>query len=97
MIDYVVEIAPPAEREITEAIQWYATKSLPAANTFRNLIFDSIALIANSPLSWAKVSERGIRRFVLPRYPYTLFFHVAGSTVTIVAVTHHHRAPTDWS
>jgi len=95
--EYFVEITPAAEREIVESIRWYATKNPIAADTFRTIVFDSIELISNSPLSWAKVSDRGIRKFVLPRYPYTIFFNVLGKSVRVIAVTHHHRAPTDWS
>lgn len=96
MIRYAVEITPQAEQEIADAVLWYASKNKVVAETFRAIVFDSIELISNSPLSWAAVSARGVRRFVLPRYPYTVFFHVIGSTVKIIAVTHHHRKPKIW-
>lgn len=96
MTDYVVEIAPQAEREIVEAIGWYKTKSVSAADTFKSIVFDAVELISHSPLSWAKVSDLGVRKFVLPRYPYSLFFNVHGDIVIVLALAHHRRAPQRW-
>lgn len=96
MTDYTVEISPDAEREIVQAAQWYAKKNRLAADVFRTIVFDSIETISHSPLSWAKVSEDGIRKFVLPRYPYSLFFKVLGSTVEILTVAHNRSMPGYW-
>ena len=93
MTGYSVEISPAAEWEITEAVQWYRSKSPSAADLFKSIVFDSIETISLSPLSWAQVSTRGLRKFVLPRYPYSLFFTVQGGTVRVMAVAHHRRAP----
>jgi plasmid stabilization system protein ParE len=91
--DYVVEITPAAEQEISDAVRWYAQRSPIAADTFRTIVFDALEVLSYSPLSWAKVSDRGVRRFVLPRYPYTIFFHVLGSTVRVLSVNHNRRMP----
>lgn len=96
MIDYSLEITPLAEREIADGFAWYFSRNPVAADTFRTLVFDAFAMIAHSPLSWAKVSERGVRKFVLSRYPYTVFFSVSGNTVLIVSVSHNRRARRDW-
>ena len=96
MTDYTVEISPDAEREIVQAAQWYAKKNRLTADVFRTIVFDSIETISHSPLSGAKVSEDGIRKFVLPRYPYSLFFKVLGSTVEILTVAHNRSMPGYW-
>jgi toxin ParE1/3/4 len=97
VIVYTVQIAPPAEREVAEAVDWYRSKSPIAADTFRAIVFDAVEMISHSPLSWPKVSDRGVRKLVLPRYPYSMFYSVAGNVVTILAVTHHRRAPRNWA
>lgn len=96
MIGYTVEISPEAEQEIVQAVRWYAQKNQLAADVFRTIVFDSVDTISHSPLSWAKVSEDGVRKFVLPRYPYSIFFTVRGSTVQILAVAHNRRMPGYW-
>jgi plasmid stabilization system protein ParE len=95
--DYQVEIAEPAELEIADAVAWYKAKNMAAAHTFKVLVAETVEMISHSPLSWPKVSEQGIRRVILPRYPYTIFYSVAANLVTILAVTHHRRAPRDWN
>jgi toxin ParE1/3/4 len=94
---YAVEIAPQAEREIADAVDWYRSKNPLAADAFQAIVFDTVDLVTHSPLSWPKISDRGVRRVVLPRYPYSVFFSVSGGTITILAVTHHRRAPRDWT
>jgi plasmid stabilization system protein ParE len=95
--DYQVDIAEPAELEIAEAVAWYKTKSSVAAVAFKLLVAETIEMISHSPLSWTKVSEQGVRRVILTRYPYTVFYSVAANMVTILAVTHNRRAPRDWN
>jgi len=97
VIVYTVQIAPPAEREVAEAVDWYRSKSPIAADTFRAIVFDAVEMILHSPLSWPKVSDRGVRKLVLPRYPYSMFYSVAGDIVMILAVTHHRRGPRNWA
>lgn len=96
MTAYDIEITPEAEQEISEVVQWYAAQDRQAAEVFKTIVFDSVDLISHSPLSWAQVSGDGVRRFVLPRYPYKLFFTVMGNTVKILAVAHNRRTPGYW-
>jgi hypothetical protein len=42
------------------------------------------------------VAGRSLRKRVLRRYPYSLFFAVHAETVVIFAVAHHSRAPGYW-
>ena len=40
--------------------------------------------------------EGGKRHRVLKRFPYSVFYEVQGSEVTILAVAHHRRKPSYW-
>jgi hypothetical protein len=42
------------------------------------------------------VGGSNIRKFVLPRYPYSLYFEVVGDTVNVLAVAHNRRLPGYW-
>ncbi len=96
MTAYDIEITAEAEQEISEVVQWYAAQDRQAAEVFKTIVFESVDIISQSPLSWAQVSDDGVRRFVLPRYPYKLFFAVMGNTVKILAVAHNRRTPDYW-
>lgn len=95
MSDFVVVLAPAAESDIAEAFTWYRRRSALAAYAFRTEIFEAIDRIAVAPLSWPEDAD-GNRRRVLPRFPYTVHFGVAGQTVTVLAIAHHRRRPGYW-
>ena len=93
---YIIKFSPLAAKEVEEAIGWYRDKNPFAAGQFRAIVFDSIEIISHSPLSWGNVSETSIRKFVIPRYPYSLYFEVLGNIVYVLAVAHNRRTPRYW-
>ena len=95
MSAYHVEIAPAAERDIREAFLWYADRSQLIADAFRTEVFDAIERLGTSPLGKA-ADALGNRRKVLHRFPYSVVYEVAESSVTILAVAHHRRLPDYW-
>lgn len=90
-----LQIAPAAEREIGDAYEWYRVRSALAAEVFREEVFAAIDQIAEFPGTWPADPE-GNRRFVLRRFPYTVFYELDGVAVTILAVAHQHRRPDYW-
>jgi plasmid stabilization system protein ParE len=62
---------------------------------FRAEVFDAIDRLADTPLSWP-ADDEGNRRRVLRRFPYSVWFEVLESTVTVLAVAHHRRRPGYW-
>jgi plasmid stabilization system protein ParE len=92
---YVVQLAPAAEGDIGDAFLWYRERNALVADAFRAEVFDAIDRIAKAPLSRA-ADEEGNRKRVLKRFPYSVFYEVLGSTVTILAVAHHRRRPDYW-
>jgi plasmid stabilization system protein ParE len=92
---YQVEIAPAAERDIREGFLWYAERNQLIADAFRTEVFDSIDRIGTSPLG-KSADALGNRRRVMHRFPYSVVYEVAESTVTILAVAHHRRLPDYW-
>jgi hypothetical protein len=38
----------------------------------------------------------GVRRFLLPRFPFAIGYVVEGETITVLAVTHLRRRPGYW-
>lgn len=95
MSGFVVEIAPAAEGEIGDAFLWYRERNPLAAEAFRSEVFDAIDRIAEAPATWP-ADDEGNRKYVLRRFPYSVFYEVLGSIVTILAVAHHRRRPNYW-
>ena len=95
MSAFIVVLAPAAESDISDAFLWYRERNTLAADGFRAEVFDIIEHIADAPLS-RPADEDGNRNRVLKRFPYSVFYDVIGSTVTIIAVAHHRRRPNYW-
>jgi toxin ParE1/3/4 len=57
-------------------------------------IRDVITRIASAPESAPRVEQRpGMRVVLLARYPFKIFYRVAGETVTILHIRHTARSP----
>jgi plasmid stabilization system protein ParE len=90
-----VSVLPDAEEEIREAFLWYFERSAIAADAFRSIVFEAIDELADRADMWP-VNSDGFRYYVLTRFPYTIWYDVQGSMVTVVAVAHQHRRPGYW-
>jgi plasmid stabilization system protein ParE len=93
--EFIVALAPAAERDIADAFLWYKERNAWAANGLRAEVFDAIEHIAASPLS-RPADDEGNRHRALKRFPYSVFYEVMGNRVTVLAIAHHRRKPGYW-
>ena len=92
---YRVAVAAVAESDIQDAVLWYGERNALMAEAFRVETLDAIERVVKSPLGKAADDEGNLRR-VLRRFPYSVVYDIDGSTVRILAVTHHRRQPNYW-
>lgn len=52
-------------------------------------------LLGEAPLRWAEATPN-VRRFMMPRHPFKLYYEVEGGQVTVLTVVHHARHPDVW-
>jgi len=90
-----VEFHPDAEWELTEAQAWYRQRSDVAAQAFALEIDHALRSITEAPERWPKM-QRGERRFLLARFPYSILYRIRGSDIFIIAVAHLKRRPGYW-
>jgi toxin ParE1/3/4 len=82
-------------REVGEAYEWYETQS-PGLGTEFELAFElQLKRLEQVPLLYPEVIS-GIRRTLLPRFPYGVFFVVRNDLVHVLAVIHNARNPKKW-
>jgi plasmid stabilization system protein ParE len=93
-------MAPPefhrlAERELTEAAQYYDLESPGLGSSFLEEVDRCIQSIDDHPE--AGVILRGsVRRRLLRRFPYALLYKIKPSGIRILAVMNLKRRPTYW-
>ena len=86
---------PEAEAELLEAVPFYGSREEGVEDPFLAAINDHVREIASSPQHFPKVG-RDIRRCVVRKYPFILFFKDHPDHVRILAFKHHSRHPAYW-
>ncbi len=84
-----------AVQEIGEAREWYELQSPGLGEEFVAAMELQIKRLEQAPLLYAEVIPR-VRRSLLPRFPYGLFYAVRGNLVQVLAVLHDARHPRQW-
>jgi plasmid stabilization system protein ParE len=62
---------------------------------FRDALDVTIDRISDYAPAYA-AGERGLRRALVTRFPYAVYFRVEGNTVVVVGVIHGKRHPRAW-
>lgn len=84
-----------ALRETGEAQEWYELQSPGLGEEFIAAMDLQLKRLEQAPLLYAEVIP-GVRRSLLPRFPYGLFYAVRGNLVHVLAVLHDARNPGRW-
>jgi plasmid stabilization system protein ParE len=89
---YVVDFSPLARLELLQVEEWYSQVDIQKTDVFFADVARTEQFLQNNPYLYAKV-EGEIRRAVLKRFPYSLFYTVDDETVTVLSCFHQSREP----
>ncbi len=81
--------------ELAEAVAYYDTKAEGLGDALLEEVRAAIAYVEEYPESSATI-DRGIRRKVLAKFPYDLFYVFESNEIVILAVAHESRRPGYW-
>ncbi len=90
-----LRVRPEAEIDAFEAALWYESERDGLGSKFLGAVREVFGHIGQLPLRFPIVSE-GIRRAMLRRFPFGVFFVVDEECTTVIAIMHLHRAPASW-
>ena len=88
-------IRPEAEIDIADAALWYEGERQGLGVDFVNEVERVLGRIVENPLIFSEV-DRNLRRALLRRFPYGIYFALEESQTTILSVLHFRRDPTTW-
>jgi len=91
-LTYRLLIRPRAERDLIEAQQWYEAQRPGLGREFRAEVDKILAQLPSHPLMYPLVQERA-HRAVVARFPYLVYYLVAGDRISVIACFHGHRDP----
>jgi toxin ParE1/3/4 len=93
-----VRLHPLAADEAEAAHIWYEERNPRAAAVFLGELDLAIARVADSPERWPRWPHvRGrFRRYIFPKFPFSLVYRFTPTSIEVVAVAHHRRKPAYW-
>lgn len=94
-MNYKLIVRPEAESDISEAYSWYEKYSKGLGSNFVHAVDESISSIQRNPESYQKIHKH-IRRVLVHRFPYGIFYLLEWEAIVVIAVFHARRAPKQW-
>jgi plasmid stabilization system protein ParE len=90
-------IEPDAEADLAEARDWYASQQEGSdlADAFIECVEDAFEGIARMPELRPEL-HRGVRRWLVTRFPYAVYYRAEPDRIVVIAVMHTRRDPKRW-
>jgi plasmid stabilization system protein ParE len=91
----IIRFAPEADAELAEGCQWYVHQREDLDKEFMEKIDDALLRIAANPYAYPTVYGT-LRRAVVRRFPFAIFYEVVKDEIQVIAVFHSRRDPQKW-
>jgi plasmid stabilization system protein ParE len=91
-----LRVISAAEWEYTEALRWYAERSIQAAEGFDAEFDKALETISADPNRFPRCGDRH-RFYLMDRYPYQVIYREEANEILIVAIAHAKRRPGYWA
>ncbi|GJL50459.1 MAG: toxin, RelE family protein [Nitrospirales bacterium] len=85
-------VRPEAERDLSEAFRWYEGQRKGLGHDFLLQIDAGFRFLERTPLVFPEMYRR-IRRHLIKRFPYKIYYTVEQNTVVILAIVYGGRNP----
>ncbi len=86
---------PAARADLRVARDWYADQQPGLELELRDMVDITLAGIRDHPERYAEI-DPGIRRAVLRKFPYAIFYRSRADVIEVLAILHHRRDPLVW-
>lgn len=92
-MSYVLLITSEANQDIEEIMAFYGSENDGLADRFMFALRQCFRNLRENPLLSAPFLRNEIRRSFLMKWPYHVYFRIAGEQVRVLAVIHTSRDP----
>ncbi|MBT6276224.1 MAG: type II toxin-antitoxin system RelE/ParE family toxin [Chromatiales bacterium] len=90
-----LRIESPASAEAAEAARWYEDNQEGLGSEFMAELDATLQRVVETPDIYAE-QYRGIRRALVRRFPYAVYFDLEPGVATVIAVLHQHQQSERW-
>ncbi|MEG4349312.1 type II toxin-antitoxin system RelE/ParE family toxin [Microcoleus sp. LAD1_D3] len=84
-MNYALVFRPELREEVDEAYTWYESQQLGLGDEFLDCIDEMLDRICQMPESYPVV-YRDVRRSVVRRFPYAVYYRIVSSRVIVTAI-----------
>lgn len=90
-----VVLRPAARQEYDDAVDYYEAQRVGLGTRYANRVRDVLTRIGNNPKMHGIVFS-DIRKAVVTKFPYCIFYRELTDRVEVIAVFHTRRDPAVW-
>lgn len=83
---------PAAAAEIEAAYRWYEKERAGLGSEFLEAVDGLLRVIAEDPERFP-LAHKDVRRALLQRFPYSIFYRIVSSQIVVIACFHGKRNP----
>jgi plasmid stabilization system protein ParE len=94
-MSYPIRLRDEAERDIALAASWYEEQREGLGQEFLDELLATLGTIAEQPRAYPAL-HRDVRRALMRRFPFGVFFQTTASDIVVVAVFHGSRHLRGW-
>ncbi len=94
-VNLPVVLRPAARAEFDEAFDWYEQQRPGLGVDFATQVQEVLDRIGATPLLYPQVFQE-VRRVVVQRFPYSVFYKVEPQRMVVLAIFHSRRDPKTW-
>ena len=80
-----VSLSPDSRRDLRKAYDWYEDQSGGLGTRFLHMFFEAVDPAVERPNSFPRV-EGDIRRVIVPKFPFGVFFRDVGDEIRVIGV-----------
>lgn len=91
----MLRLTPAAEADVEGILAWYRERGHDLGDQFLQVLDRCFETVERNPLALAIV-HLDMRRALLRRFPYCVFYVVSEQEIVVLACLHGHRDPDTW-
>jgi plasmid stabilization system protein ParE len=87
---------PRVEDDLAEAASFYEEHSPGLGEDFLADVRRAVDEVLRAPTRWPSIEGGPVRRYLLKRFPYAVYYHASKTRLVVLTVTHTRRHPDAW-
>lgn len=89
-------LTPQAEKDFEDAHDWYESQDPGLGKEFARCVDVKITSVLRAPHQHQFVYKSTVRRALVNRFPFSIYFVEQQDAISIFAILHQHRNPESW-